>query len=86
MFLVKVQVKLKSTVNDPEGQTILEALHRLDHKQIDSLRSGKYFYIKINSDEEKEVVKIIENICYNIITNPIIETYSYDIISNTTTL
>ena len=51
MFLVKVQVKLKSTVNDPEGQTILEALHRLDHKQIDSLRSGKYFEIKINSDE-----------------------------------
>ena len=80
MFLVKVQVKLKSTVNDPEGQTILEALHRLEHKQIDSLRTGKYFEININSDDEKEVSKIVENVC-NIITNPIIETYSYEIIS-----
>jgi len=52
MFLVKVQVKLKSTVNDPEGQTILEALHRLDHKQIDSLRSGKYFEIVLVGEEK----------------------------------
>ena len=81
MFLVKVQIKLKSTVNDPEGQTILEALHRLDHKQIDSLRTGKYFEININTDDEKEVSKIVENVCNNIITNPIIETYSYEIIS-----
>tara|TARA_Y100001936_G_scaffold252258_1_gene311204 strand:- start:7963 stop:8211 length:249 start_codon:yes stop_codon:yes gene_type:complete len=80
MFLVKVQVKLKSTVNDPEGQTILEALHRLDHKQIDSLRSGKYFEININGNEE-EVAKIVENICDNVITNPLIETYSYEITS-----
>ncbi|MAR34611.1 MAG: phosphoribosylformylglycinamidine synthase [Chloroflexi bacterium] len=81
MFLVKVQVKLKSTVNDPEGQTILEALHRLDHKQIDSLRSGKYFEININGNEEEEVAKIVENICDNVITNPLIETYSYEITS-----
>ena len=81
MFLVKVQIKLKSTVNDPEGQTILEALHRLDHKQIDSLRTGKYFEININTDDEKEVSKIVENVCDNIITNPIIETYSYEITS-----
>ena len=81
MFLVKVQVKLKTTVNDPEGQTILEALHRLDHKQIDSLRSGKYFEININGNEEEEVAKIVENICDNVITNPLIETYSYEITS-----
>jgi len=67
-------------VNDPEGQTILEALHRLDHKQIDSLRSGKYFEININGNEE-EVAKIVENICDNVITNPLIETYSYEITS-----
>jgi len=80
MFLAKVQVKLKPTVNDPQGQTILEALHRLNHKQIDTLRTGKYFEININSDDEKEVAKIVENICDDIITNPIIETYSYEII------
>lgn len=80
MFLVKVQVKLKSTVNDPEGQTILEALHRLNNKEISSIRTGKYFEIIINSNDEIEVAEKVKKVCNDILTNPIVETYTYEII------
>tara|TARA_Y100000748_G_scaffold251110_1_gene216254 strand:- start:521 stop:769 length:249 start_codon:yes stop_codon:yes gene_type:complete len=80
MFLVKVQVKLKSTVNDPEGQTILEALQRLNHKEIMSIRTGKYFELTIDSDNDIEVAAIVEKVCEDVISNPIVETYTYEII------
>ena len=80
MFLVKVQVKLKSTVNDPEGQTILEALQRLNHKEIMSIRTGKYFELTIDSENDIEVAAIVEKVCEDVISNPIVETYTYEII------
>ncbi|MBA32100.1 MAG: phosphoribosylformylglycinamidine synthase [Chloroflexi bacterium] len=82
MFLVKVQIKLKSTVNDPEGQTILEAMHRLNHKEISSVRTGKYFEIIIDSNDDIEVSEKVKKVCDDILTNPIVETYTYEIIRN----
>ena len=61
MYNIKVHVILKETVNDPQGHTINRALIRLGFDTISSVRSGKYFEIKIN---EKHEDKVMVNIPY----------------------
>ena len=42
----RVYVPLKPSVLDPQGQTIRSALNGLGHREILSVRQGKYFEIE----------------------------------------
>ena len=79
MFNIKVHVILKDTVNDPQGHTINRALVRLGFDSISSVRSGKYFEVKIHEKHEKKVMEIAESICSQLLANPVIEKYNYTI-------
>ncbi|MBI4300739.1 MAG: phosphoribosylformylglycinamidine synthase subunit PurS, partial [Chloroflexi bacterium] len=46
MYLAKVYVTLKPTVNDPQGLTIRGGLHSLGFESVKSVRAGKYIEIK----------------------------------------
>ena len=79
MYNIKVHVILKDTVNDPQGHTINRALIRLGFDTISSVRSGKYFEIKINETNEDKVMEIAESICSQLLANTVIEKYNYNI-------
>ena len=53
MFLAKIYISFKSSVNDPEGSTIQSGLAQLGFESVTSVRSGKYFEIKICETERK---------------------------------
>src|ERR1700734_3425854 len=48
----RVFVSPKTTVLDPQGQTIRGALHGLGHRSIADVRQGKFFEIEINGDRD----------------------------------
>jgi len=49
MYLAKVYITLKPTVNDPQGLTIKGGLHTLGFNSVESVRSGKYLEIKADA-------------------------------------
>ena len=79
MFLAKVRVMLKPTVNDPQGITIARALKRLDFGSVNSLRTGKYFEFRIDAATADEAGKQVDEMCRKLLVNPVIETYSFDV-------
>ena len=79
MYLAKVRVMLKPTVNDPEGITIARALKRLDFSSVDSLRTGKYFELRLDASTPAEAEKQVDEMCSKLLANPVIETYSFDL-------
>lgn len=79
MFLAKIHVTLKPTVNDPQGLTIARALGRLDFDSIESVRAGKYFEVKINGDDETSVGSDVKAMCEKLLANLVIETYTYEL-------
>ena len=81
MFLAKVRVMLKPTVNDPEGITIARALKRLEFDSVDSLRTGKYFELRVNADSASDAEKQVDEMCKKLLSNPVIETYSFDLVA-----
>ena len=77
----RVFVTLKSTVLDPQGQTVRSALHGLGYPGIEDVRQGKYFEIAIAAGIAPEQSrKDIETIAHEVLANPIIEEYRIEIL------
>ena len=79
MFLAKVHVTLKPTVNDPQGLTIARALGRLGFDKVDSLRAGKYFEVKLEGDDLAAATADVKSMCEKLLANPVIETFTYEL-------
>lgn len=75
-----VYVTLKTTVLDAQGQTIANALRRLHHPQVESVRQGKYFVLTLaDSLTGDAAVAEVERIASEVLTNPVIEEFTYKI-------
>ena len=79
MYKARVDVTLKKSVLDPQGQTVLEALHSLGYKSVDNMRVGKHFVITLNSNERSKAESEVKAMCDRLLINPIIEEYSYQL-------
>lgn len=76
-----VWVMLKSTVLDPQGQTIHHALSSLGYSQIQGVRQGKFFVLELNGATQDEARQQVEKIAREVLTNPVIEEFRYEIVS-----
>ncbi|HXE74941.1 MAG TPA: phosphoribosylformylglycinamidine synthase subunit PurS [Candidatus Xenobia bacterium] len=75
----RVYVTLKKTVLDPQGQTILRALEGLGYKSVQTVRQGKVFEIQLNGLLKDEARQQVERIAKDVLTNPVIEEYRYEL-------
>jgi phosphoribosylformylglycinamidine synthase PurS subunit len=72
----RVFVSLKSTVLDPQGQTIRSALHGLGYPAISNVRQGKFFDIAVaDGISPEQARRDIETIAHEVLANPVIEEY-----------
>lgn len=77
----RVFVSLKSSVLDPQGQTICSALRGLGYPSIDAVRQGKFFDIALADGTGREQAqKDIETIAHEVLANPVIEEYRIEIL------
>lgn len=79
MYLAKVFVTLKPTVNDPQGLTVLGALKTLGFGSVDSVRLGKYLEIKINESERSKAEALASDMCRKLLANPVIEEFRHEL-------
>lgn len=79
MFLAKVFITLKSTVNDPQGQTIRGGLQELGFENVVNVRAGKYLEIYLDEDSEIEANKKVQDMCDKLLANLVIEEFHFDI-------
>jgi phosphoribosylformylglycinamidine synthase len=73
-----VYVTLKRTVLDAQGQTIADALRRMQYRGVADARQGKYFVLTLEdgldrAEAEAEVARIVREV----LTNPVIEESSF---------
>jgi len=72
----RVFVLLKSTVLDPQGQTVCSALHGLGYPAIADVRQGKFFEIKLSDGVTREQARQdIDAIARDVLANPVIEEF-----------
>ena len=75
----RVFVSLKTTVLDPQGQTVRSALNGLGYHAVCGVRQGKFFDISIAGGVSQEQArKDVEAIAQDVLTNPVIEDYQVE--------
>lgn len=79
MYLAKIYVTLKPTVNDPQGLTIRGALHNLGFNSVEDVRAGKYIEVKINEDSSEKAHNQTNEMCRKLLSNPVIENYRFEL-------
>jgi phosphoribosylformylglycinamidine synthase len=73
-----VTVMLKTTVLDPQGKTIHGALNKMGYKGVGAVRQGKFFELTLNGGLDKNAARAeVERIAKDVLTNPVIEEFSY---------
>ncbi|BDA79077.1 phosphoribosylformylglycinamidine synthase subunit PurS [Leptospira kobayashii] len=77
MFIAKINITLKDSVLDPQGQTVLRALHDQGKSIVSDLRVGKYLEVKINTDDKSEADALAKELCESTLVNQVIETYRF---------
>ncbi len=79
MFLARVYVTLKSTVNDPQGRTVLGGLKSLGFTSVADVRAGKYLELKVQESDRKRAHSQVEQMCDKLLANPVIEEYRFEL-------
>ncbi len=81
-----IYVTLKRTVLDAQGQTVADALRRMNYQGVSDVRQGKYFLLTLDSshiaqDDAKEAAMRaeVDRIAREVLINPVIEEYSFRI-------
>lgn len=73
-----VYVTLKRTVLDAQGQTIADALRRMQYQGVADVRQGKYFVLTLDDGLEKTAAEAeVVRIAREVLTNPVIEDFSF---------
>ena len=79
MYKAKIDVTLKKSVLDPQGQTVLEALHSLGYKNVENTRVGKHFVLTVDSKDRGKAESDVKTMCDRLLINPIIEEYTFQL-------
>ena len=75
-----VYVTLKTSVLDPQGQTIHNALRKIGFSDVSAVRQGKYFALSLADGLDPQAARVqVERIAREVLTNPVIEEFTYRI-------
>ncbi|MGG3467707.1 phosphoribosylformylglycinamidine synthase subunit PurS [Neobacillus pocheonensis] len=78
MYKVKVYVTLRESVLDPQGKAVTNSLHTLNYKEVADVRIGKYMELTIEKSD-RDINDVVNEICTNLLANPVIEDYRYEV-------
>lgn len=75
----RVFVTLKPSVFDPQGRTIVDALHSLGYDRVEDVRQGKYFELDLATAEKTHARELAAEVADKLLANPVIESYRIEI-------
>ncbi len=76
-WLARIHVTLKPTVVDPQGNTVLDALHQLHFDAVHGVRMGKYLEVTLEAADEAAARASVTAMCTTLLANPVIEHYDF---------
>lgn len=76
---VKIEIRLKKGVVDPEGKNIVKALHLLHFNEVKDVKVAKLFEIFMDEKDERRAIERVNEMCRKLLANPVINDYSIEI-------
>jgi phosphoribosylformylglycinamidine synthase len=64
---------------DPQGAVIERALPALGHSGASNIRVGRYITLYVEGSDVEQAKADVKDMCRNLLANPIIEDYRFDV-------
>jgi phosphoribosylformylglycinamidine synthase PurS subunit len=80
-FEVRVEVRLRSGIADPQGATIERALPALGFDGVDGMRVGKVMRFTVEAPDMAAARSRAEEMCERLLANPVIEDADIDVVT-----
>ncbi|MBD2499672.1 phosphoribosylformylglycinamidine synthase subunit PurS [Anabaena azotica] len=79
-YLAKIFVTLRPSVLDPAGVAVQSGLQQMGYDNVENVRIGKYIELNITTSDQAKARQDLDRICDQMLANPVIENYRYDLI------
>ncbi len=79
MFRVELKVMPRKGILNPQSTAVTNGLAALGYSKVEGLEMGKFMEFTVNMDDKKAVEEYVQEMSKRLLTNPIIEDYTYEI-------
>ena len=77
MFKVKVLIKRRKTILDPQGKAVEIGAKHLGLSNIKNTRIDKYIEFNVDTNNKKAADEEVNEYCKKLLANPIMEDYEF---------
>ncbi len=79
MLEARIQVTLKPSVLDPQGETVRRGLASLGYTGVQDCRVGKFMILRLAESDPAKARAQVEEMCRKLLANPVIENYVFEL-------
>jgi phosphoribosylformylglycinamidine synthase PurS subunit len=79
-YQARIYVTLRPSVLDPAGTAVQSGLSHMGYENVEQVRIGKYVELLLTADDEKSAREQLDKICDQLLANPVIENYRFDLV------
>ncbi len=78
-YQAQIYVTLRPSVLDPAGTAVQAGLRHMGYNNVEQLRIGKYIELTLSADSEGAAREQLDRVCDQLLANPVIENYRFDL-------
>lgn len=78
-YQAKIYVTLRPSVLDPAGTAVQSGLSHMGHDNIEKIRIGKYIELTLTATDASAAEVQLDQMCDQLLANPVIETYRFEL-------
>ena len=78
-YTIEVHVTPRAGLLDPQGKAVHSALHSLEFADVDDVRVGRLIRVRMKATSEDDARRRVEEMCRQLLANPVTEDYSISI-------
>jgi len=73
---VTVEITRRPEIADPQGATVLRALHDLGHDEVTAVRVDRMIHLEVSGTDPGVVKAGVEEMCRQVLANPVLEDFT----------
>jgi len=78
-FIANIDVMPHQALLDPQGKAVTGSMKNLGLPEIGNVRIGKHIQLEVEANSENEAREKVEKACKELLANPIMEAYSFEL-------
>ena len=76
---VTVTINRRPEIADPEGTTVMRALHDLGYSETEAVRMDRVIHMEVSGDDPQEIRVRVEEMCKRLLANPVLEDFEVEV-------